>query len=53
VSADPQLIFVDKIGFLEIFFSFYTLIWPLGNFFLFLDLYLDSWTVGPSELLEK
>jgi hypothetical protein len=39
-SADPQLIFVDKIGLLNIFFFF-------------LDLDLDSWTVGPSELLEK
>jgi hypothetical protein len=39
-SADPQLIFVDKIGLFEIFF-------------LFLDLDLDSWRVGPSELLIK
>jgi hypothetical protein len=27
--------------------------WPLGNFFLFLDLDLDSWTIDPSELLKK
>jgi hypothetical protein len=27
--------------------------WPVGNFFLFLDLDLNSWTVGPSVLLEK
>jgi hypothetical protein len=39
MSADPQLIFVDKIGILEIFSL--------------LDLDLDFWTVGPSELLEK